>query len=73
MQGVTKLLSLFAHESNLVAYLKELFPGQIHTNSKTILNIQSPITGSSLEVDVWVNDLDLGFEFQVLPAIKNNN
>eukprot|EP00026_Physarum_polycephalum_P002112 Phypoly_transcript_02116.p1 GENE.Phypoly_transcript_02116~~Phypoly_transcript_02116.p1 ORF type:complete len:954 (+),score=114.83 Phypoly_transcript_02116:59-2920(+) len=53
------------YQELLVKQLKTIFPlEQTHVNSKKYLNVKYPGSGAYLELDVWIPNLNLGFEFQ---------
>ncbi len=53
-------------EKYLRQVVVSLFPStKITFNSRRDTNIKSPFTGNLLEIDIWIPELRLGFEYQV--------
>ena len=46
--------------------LASLFPShEIHFDAKRIVDLRSSESGRLLEIDAWIPDLKIGFEYQV--------
>eukprot|EP00026_Physarum_polycephalum_P001040 Phypoly_transcript_01041.p1 GENE.Phypoly_transcript_01041~~Phypoly_transcript_01041.p1 ORF type:complete len:1163 (+),score=140.56 Phypoly_transcript_01041:229-3717(+) len=53
------------HQGDLQAIVRKLFPGaNIITNARKEANFVDPDTGHYFELDVWIPDFNLSFEFQ---------
>eukprot|EP00026_Physarum_polycephalum_P002403 Phypoly_transcript_02409.p1 GENE.Phypoly_transcript_02409~~Phypoly_transcript_02409.p1 ORF type:complete len:900 (+),score=140.14 Phypoly_transcript_02409:101-2800(+) len=59
------MLKGLSHQGQLQSVVEELFPGvDVLSNVRKEGNIRSPTTGRFLEIDVWVPDHLISFEFQ---------
>eukprot|EP00026_Physarum_polycephalum_P002905 Phypoly_transcript_02914.p1 GENE.Phypoly_transcript_02914~~Phypoly_transcript_02914.p1 ORF type:complete len:836 (+),score=73.69 Phypoly_transcript_02914:81-2588(+) len=55
----------FVHQGHLEQCIRSLFEGAILlTNVRKNASITNPVTGSFLEIDIWLPNLQLCFEFQ---------
>eukprot|EP00026_Physarum_polycephalum_P002214 Phypoly_transcript_02219.p1 GENE.Phypoly_transcript_02219~~Phypoly_transcript_02219.p1 ORF type:complete len:905 (+),score=113.90 Phypoly_transcript_02219:198-2912(+) len=55
------------HQGNLWTVIKQLFPAtEISTNSRRVSSIKNPETGNYLELDIYLPEHQLSFEFQDL-------
>eukprot|EP00026_Physarum_polycephalum_P001081 Phypoly_transcript_01082.p1 GENE.Phypoly_transcript_01082~~Phypoly_transcript_01082.p1 ORF type:complete len:1032 (+),score=114.94 Phypoly_transcript_01082:178-3273(+) len=53
-----------SHQGHLELVLKDLFSANTQLNVRKDANLVNPITQQPLEVDIWLPDFDLYFEFQ---------
>jgi len=55
-----------SHQGHLTSVLNKLFPGEsILSNVRKEGNVINPSTGRFLEIDLWLPDRLISFEFQV--------
>eukprot|EP00026_Physarum_polycephalum_P021620 Phypoly_transcript_24980.p1 GENE.Phypoly_transcript_24980~~Phypoly_transcript_24980.p1 ORF type:complete len:172 (+),score=27.54 Phypoly_transcript_24980:42-518(+) len=54
-----------AHQEQLINQLKFIFPEELtHLNARKNTDLKHPTSGAYLELDVWIPQLNIAFEFQ---------
>jgi hypothetical protein len=61
-------------EKILRVLVSTIFPDKkLLFNAKKSVDLISPLTGHHLEIDIWIPELKLGFEYQVFSYVSLSN